>query len=204
MAKKTPKMKGKKNKQLATSFKKQKLTPTGSGKVFKKNRSAKKKGKLAAVSASSLASVSSFNASSLSPSKVSTPVTRSLLAKKRIHSFIEKPSKALKRKADCSAPSTSQSNSSLEITASSVGSPCPAFPTPVPSVGQDQQQLLSQGNNTIKTSLQDCARSESTQSTPRKRFPSRKKARLEAGPPKGKVVKGDLGDMFRYIIIIIC
>ena len=194
-------MKVKKNKQLATSFKKQKLTPTGSGKVFKKNRSAKKKGKLAAVSASSLASVSSFNPSTLSPSKVSTPVTRSLLAKKRIHSFIEKPSKALKMKADCSAPSTSQSNSSLEITASSVGSPCPAFPTPVPSVGQDQQQLQSQGNNTIKTSLQECARSVSTQSTPRKRFPSRKKARLEAGPPKGKVVKGDLGDMFRYIII---
>ena len=204
MAKKTPKMKAKKNKQLATSFKKQKLTPTGSGKVFKKNRSAKKKGKLAAVSASSLASVSSFNASSLSPSKVSTPVTRSLLAKKRIHSFIEKPSKALKRKAEYSAPSTSQSNSSLEITARSVESPCPAFPTPVPSVGQDQQQLASEGNNIIKASLQDCARSESTQSTPRKGFPSRKKARLEAGPPRGKVVKGDLGDMFRYKTIIIC
>ena len=197
-------MKGKRNKQLATSFKKQKLTPTGSGKVFKKNRSAKKKGKLAAVSASSLASVSSFNASSLSPSKVSTPVTRSLLAKKRIHSFIEKPSKALKRKADCSAPSTSQSNSSLEITARSVESPCPAFPTPVPSVGQDQQQLASEGNNIIKASLQDCARSGSTQSTPRKRLPSRKKARLEAGPPRGKVVKGDLGDMFRYLTMIIC
>ena len=204
MAKKTPKVKGNKNKQLATSFKKQKLTPTGSGKVFKKNRSAKKKGKLAAVSASSLASVSSFNASSLSPSKVSTPVTRSLLAKKRIHSFIDKPSKALKRKADCSAPSTSQSNSSLEITARSVESPCPAFPTPVPSVGQDQQQLASEGNNIIKASLQDCARSGSTQSTPRKGFPSRKKARLEACPPRGKVVKGDLGDMFRYITIIIC
>ena len=197
-------MKGKRNKQLATSFKKQKLTPTGSGKVFKKNRSAKKKGKLAAVSASSLASVSSFNASSLSPSKVSTPVTRSLLAKKRIHSFIEKPSKALKRKADCSAPSTSQSNSSLEITARSVESPCPAFPTPVPSVGQDQQQLASEGNNIIKASLQDCARSGSTQSTPRKGFPSRKKARLEVCPPRGKVVKGDLGDMFRYLTMIIC
>ena len=197
-------MKGKRNKQLATSFKKQKLTPTGKGKVFKGNRSAKKKGKLAAVSASSLASVSSFNASSLSPSKVSTPVTRSLLAKKRIHSFIDKPSKALKRKADCSAPSTSQSNSSLEITARSVESPCPAFPTPVPSVGQDQQQLASEGNNIIKASLQDCARSGSTQSTPRKGFPSRKKARLEAAPPRGKVVKGDLGDMFRYITIIIC
>ena len=204
MAKKTPKVKGNKNKQLATSFKKQKLTPTGSGKVFKKKRSAKKKGKLAALSASSLASVSSFNASSLSPSKVSTPVTRSLLAKKRIHSFIDKPSKALKRKADCSAPSTSQSISSLEITARSVESPCPAFPTPVPSVGQDQQQLASEGNNIIKASLQDCARSESTQSTPRKGFPSRKKARLEAGPPRGKVVKGDLGDMFRYKTIIIC
>ena len=197
-------MKGKRNKQLATSFKKQKLTPTGSGKVFKKKRSAKKKGKLAALSASSLASVSSFNASSLSPSKVSTPVTRSLLARKRIHSFIDEPSKALKRKADCSAPSTSQSNSSLEITARSVESPCPAFPTPVPSVGQDQQQLPSQCNNIIKASLQDCARSGSTQSTPRKGFPSRKKARLEAGPPRGKVVKGDLGDMFRYITIIIC
>ena len=197
-------MKGKRNKQLATSFKKQKLTPTGSGKVFKKKRSAKKKGKLAALSASSLASVSSFNASSLSPSKVSTPVTRSLLARKRIHSFIDEPSKALKRKADCSAPSTSQSNSSLEITARSVESPCPAFPTPVPSVGQDQQQLPSQCNNIIKASLQDCARSGSTQSTPRKGFPSRKKARLEAGPPRGKVVKGDLGDMFRYLTMIIC
>ena len=192
--KKTPK--GKKRKQLATSFKKQNLTPTGSGKNFKKNRSAAKRKQNLSVS-----SVSAFNASALSPSKASTPLVKSGRTK-RMRNIVDN---FFKGSHSAESPATDEkatpSTSALASTsANSVESPCPAFPPPVPSVGQDLKNLndyiARRGQDEeipeqarIKPTLQDLARKE----TPRRK----KRVRGGPGPPKGKVLKGDLGDMFR-------
>jgi len=190
--KKTPK--GKKRKQLATSFKNQKLTPTGSGKNFKKSRSAKKK--------QNLSSASAFNASALTPSKASTPLVRPSRPKRKRNIV----NKVFKRSCPAETPDKdlpdTPSTSAMETTTSSAESPCPDFPTPVPSVGQDLRNLndyisrhgqedfhetLAQANP--KATLQDLARKQ----TPRRK----KRVRCGPGPPKGKVLKGDLGEMFR-------
>ena len=194
--KKTPK--GKKRKQLATSFKKQNLTPTGSGKKFKKSRSAAKRKQ-------NLSSASAFNASALSPSKASTPLVKPGRPQRK-RNVVDNVFKG-SRPAECSAtdekaPPATPSTSAMENTASSVESPCPAFPTPVPSVGQDLKNLndyiARRGQDEfhedsvqakLKPTLQDLARKK----TPRRK----KRVRCGPGPPKGKVLKGDLGDMFR-------
>ena len=193
--KKTPK--GKKRKQLATSFKNQKLTPTGSGKNFKKNRSAKKK--------QNLSSASAFNASALTPSKASTPLVKPGRPKRK-QNIVNKvfkgscPTETLD--TDVNALTPTPSTSAKETTTSSAESPYPDFPTPVPSVGQDLKNLndyiARRGQDDFqetpvqadtKPTLQDLARKE----TPRRK----KRVRCGAGPPKGKVLKGDLGEMFR-------
>ena len=190
--KKTPK--GKKRKQLATSFKNQKLTPIGSGKNFKKSRSAKKK--------QNLSSASAFNALALTPSKASTPLVKPGRPKRK-RNVVNKVFKG-----SCSAETLDKdlpdtpSTSAMENTTSSAESPCPDFPTPVPSVGQDLRNLndyiARRGQDDFqearvqadtKPTLQDLARKE----TPRRKKP----VRCGAGPPKGKVLKGDLGEMFR-------
>jgi len=191
--KKTPK--SKKRKQLASSFKKQNLTPTGSGKNFKKSRSAAKRKQ-------NLSSASAFNASGLSPSKASTPLVKPgrPKSKRNIVDNVFKgnrpaQSPATDEKAPPSTPSTS-------ATANNVESPCPTFPTPVPSVGQDLKNLndyiARRGQDEFqevpvqaktKPTLQDLARNKNSR--------KRKRVRCGPGPPKGKVLKGDLGDMFR-------
>ena len=159
--KKTPK--GKKKKQLATSFKKQNLTPTGSGKKFKKMRSAAK-------------------------------LRQNIVGNIRGSCPAESPT--TDQKSPPATPSTSAMESSAE-------SPYPVFPTPVSSVGLDLKNLNAyiarRGQDDefeevpvqakVKPTLQDLARKK----TPRRK----KRVRCEPGPPKGKVLKGDLGDMFR-------
>jgi len=159
--KKTPK--GKKKKQLATSFKKQNLTPTGSGKKFKKMRSAAK-------------------------------LKQNIVGNIRGSCPAESPT--TDQKSPPATPSTSAMESSAE-------SPYPVFPTPVSSVGLDLKNLNAyiarRGQDDefeevpvqakVKPTLQDLARKK----TPRRK----KRVRCEPGPPKGKVLKGDLGDMFR-------
>ena len=195
--KKTPK--GKKRKQLATSFKKQNITPTGSGKNFKKNRSAAKKKQ-------SLSSASTFNASALSPSRASTPLVKAGRPK-RNRNIVDKVFKgsrpAESPNTDAKTPSATPSTSAMENTTSFNESPCPALPTPVPSVGQDLRNLndyiARRGQDDFQEAPAQANIKESTlQDLARKETPRRKKRmRCGPGPPRGKVLKGDLGDLFR-------
>ena len=198
--KKTPK--GKKGKQqLATSFKKQKLTPAGSAKKFKRTRSAKRK--------QNLSSASAFNASALSPSKASTPLVKHVRPK-RSNNVIDKVFKgnriveASTHDSNVKDAFATPSTSAMENTTSSVESPYPAFPTPVASVeqkvkfendtarrGQDDSQEARGQVSAKKATLQDLARKECP------RGKRRGRGGAGAGPPQGRVLKGDLGDMFR-------
>ena len=115
--KKTPK--AKRRSKPATSFKKKKLTPARSGKVFKKNRSETKRKR-----GSRPISDSSFAASQLTSSMVSTPLS-SLQPHKR-------------RRQASPGPVQMVASSPCPPLQSSPSSPCPPLPLPVATLQPGQ------------------------------------------------------------------
>ena len=222
--KKTPK--GKRRSQLSTSFKKQKLSPAGSGKAFKKRR-ALAKWKTGGEGDS--ASDSSFNTSAISRSMVSTPLGKLSKSQKRklnkSRSIVSTPSGKLSEPQTCklngsaftptSGPSVRPGPSDRPGPSNSPSPPTPSSTPPSkrpkvedcpPSPSPRPYPPLPQPVPTL-TFAPDLPTSTKTSSPPSRgpEVPANMNlvdrattsSRRGPRPPLGGVLKADMGDMFR-------